>query len=127
SSLPLARRWPSGLKATLRTTLPWPRRVASSAPLRASHSLTVLSSLPLASRRPSGLNATIGPAPCREYNRSAARRRCRHSQPGRSRAALVERVGGRVEGLSLDLPLRESRAINMQQLIRPRTLALGFT
>ena len=56
--LPEARTVPSGLKATDQTALECPLSVARSCPLRASHSLTVLSKLPEARVLPSGLKAT---------------------------------------------------------------------
>ena len=58
SMLPVTRRRPSGLKATLSTPLVWPRRVKISWPVSVSQSLTVRSKLAVAIRRPSGLNAT---------------------------------------------------------------------
>jgi hypothetical protein len=58
-----ASRWPSGLNATLYTTLARPLRESNSLPEMLSLILTMLSMLPVARRRPSGLNATlqIGP------------------------------------------------------------------
>ena len=58
SSLPLARRWPSGLKVTLVTGPVCLRRVRVSCPMSTSYSRTVPSAEALARRRPSGLNAT---------------------------------------------------------------------
>src|SRR5207253_1292979 len=55
----LARRLPSGLKATLVTALVWPLRVRASWPVAASHTFTVWSHEPLARRLPSGLKATL--------------------------------------------------------------------
>src|SRR5262249_34856017 len=52
----LARRLPSGLKATLLT--PPPCLKVNSWPVWASHTFTVLSAEPLAKRLPSGLKAT---------------------------------------------------------------------
>ncbi len=59
SSLPLANRFPSGLKATLQTLPVCPLRVRVSRPVAASHTYTVRSPLPLAIRLPSGQNATL--------------------------------------------------------------------
>src|SRR5262249_41722235 len=55
----LARRVPSGLKATLWTAPVWPRRAWTQAPLAVSQTRTVLSAEALARRRPSGLKATL--------------------------------------------------------------------
>src|SRR5262249_9916167 len=57
SSLPQARIFPSGLKATELITSEYPLRVRNSVPVETSHSLTVFSSL-LARVFPSGLKAT---------------------------------------------------------------------
>jgi hypothetical protein len=51
-------RLPSGENATFQTTRECPSKVRGSAPLAASHSLTVLSPLPETIRPPSGENAT---------------------------------------------------------------------
>jgi hypothetical protein len=59
SSLAEARRWPSGLNATLLTGLVWPLRESNSVPVTLSQIFTVLSQLPEARRWPSGLNATL--------------------------------------------------------------------
>ena len=59
SLLTEARRWPSGLKATLQTPPVCPGRVRASWPLVASHTFTVLSTLAEARRLPSGLKATL--------------------------------------------------------------------
>src|SRR5437016_755965 len=55
---PLARRLPSGLKATGQTLPVCPLRICSSSPVCPSHTLTVLSSA-AARRLPSGLKATL--------------------------------------------------------------------
>ena len=60
-ALPEARRWPSGLNATLETPPAWPFRANSSLPVALSQIFTVWSLLADASRWPSGLNATIEP------------------------------------------------------------------
>src|SRR5438874_1072123 len=54
---PVARRCPSGAKAT-QLTIPLCPPVQSRMPLATSHSLTILSQPPLASVRPSGLKAS---------------------------------------------------------------------
>src|SRR5262249_61476444 len=53
-ALPISRRWPSGLKATARTTAVWPWRARTSCPVAASQSRTVRSQEALARRRPPG-------------------------------------------------------------------------
>src|SRR5713226_263409 len=59
SSLPEARRLPSGLNATDQTPRAWPRRtVGSASGVPSSHSRMVVSPLPEARHLPSGLNAT---------------------------------------------------------------------
>ena len=60
SWLPDARRWPSGLNATLVTQPAWPLRAKSSLPVALSQIFTVWSKLADARRWPSGLNATLG-------------------------------------------------------------------
>src|SRR5262249_53933759 len=72
----LARRWPSGLKATLVTQFAWPLRLRVSRPVCASHTFTVPSLLPLARRRPSVLKATLVTPP---------------TWPGRGRSELQRR------------------------------------
>src|SRR5207253_1138009 len=65
SSEPLARRVPSGLKATLLTPAVCPLSMRVSWPVAASHIFTVPSPEPLARRLPSGLKATLlTPAVC---------------------------------------------------------------
>src|SRR5262249_13203546 len=60
SQLALARRLPSGLKASLPTLPVWPWRVKWGSPgLVTSQTLTVWSQPPEASRVPSGLNTTL--------------------------------------------------------------------
>jgi integrase len=61
SKEPVARRRPSGLKATAITWAVCPSRTRSGSPVVASHSRAVPSQLPLARRRPSGLHL-----PCHE-------------------------------------------------------------
>ena len=58
-----ARRWPSGLNATLVTQPAWPLRANSSLPVALSQIFTVWSPLADARRWPSGLNATLVTAP----------------------------------------------------------------
>src|SRR5262249_17904656 len=57
--LPVARRLPSGLNATLGTWETCPMRGASGRPLVASHTRPVVSAAPVTRRLPSGLNATL--------------------------------------------------------------------
>src|SRR5262249_44479465 len=64
--LQLARRLPSGLKATLETLPVCPLQVRSSWPVWASQTFTVLSSDVPARRLPSGLKATLQTLPLRE-------------------------------------------------------------
>src|SRR5439155_3811276 len=54
-----ARQLPSGLNATSQTATGWPRRVRSSRPVSASHTIATLSLPPIDSRRPSGLNVML--------------------------------------------------------------------
>src|SRR5438477_226477 len=58
STLPLARVFPSELKATELTQCECPFSLRNSVPVETSHSLTVVSKLPLARVLPSGLKAT---------------------------------------------------------------------
>src|SRR5436853_482917 len=68
SSLPLARRAPSGLKATDQTRPVCPCNVMRHSPVLTSHSLTLPSSLPLARRAPSELKATDQTRPACPWN-----------------------------------------------------------
>ena len=90
SSPPLAKDRPSGLKATLPNSVPWPSRRRSSAPVATSQSLRLPSLWLLASRSPSGLSATA-PHPQRVETQGYGSRECGPAAPKVSQSIRTAR------------------------------------
>ncbi len=100
--LPVTRRRPSPLKATLSTPLVCPRRVKISWPVSVSQSLTVRSKLAVASRRPSGLKSretTFEVCPRSVKIRRPSTALKRRTSPGDRSIELLHAASHRPSGL----------------------------